>query len=80
MTTEVLLIALLLLFALNAPIAIAIGVASVLGILVQGDLFDGFHDSVTVIHLLRILTRHLLMLPQNANVVLLSNVPLVNPN
>ena len=37
MTTEVLLIALLLLFALNAPIAIAIGVASVLGILVQGD-------------------------------------------
>ena len=37
MTTEVLLVSLLALFALNAPIAIAIGVASVLGILVQGD-------------------------------------------
>jgi len=36
-TAEALLIALLALFALNAPIAIAIGGASVVGILVQGD-------------------------------------------
>jgi C4-dicarboxylate transporter DctM subunit len=36
-TAEVLLVALLVLFALNTPIAIAIGVASVLGILVQGN-------------------------------------------
>lgn len=39
MTAEVLLISLILLFAINTPIAIAIGVASVLGIVVQGD-FD----------------------------------------
>jgi tripartite ATP-independent transporter DctM subunit len=37
MTSEVLLISLLVLFAINTPIAIAIGVASVLGIIVQGD-------------------------------------------
>ncbi len=37
MTAEVLLISLLVLFAINTPIAIAIGVASALGILVQGD-------------------------------------------
>lgn len=37
MTTEVLMLALLLLFAINTPIAIAIGVASILAILVQGD-------------------------------------------
>ena len=37
MTAEALLICLLVLFALNAPIAIAIGGASVVGILVQGD-------------------------------------------
>lgn len=37
MTAEVMLIALLVLFAINAPIAIAIGVASLLGIVVQGD-------------------------------------------
>jgi tripartite ATP-independent transporter DctM subunit len=37
MTAEVLLISLLVLFAVNTPIAIAIGVASVLGILIQGD-------------------------------------------
>ena len=37
MTAEVLLISLLVLFAINTPIAIAIGVASVLGIVVQGD-------------------------------------------
>ena len=37
MTSEVLLISLLALFAVNTPIAIAIGVASVLGILAQGD-------------------------------------------
>jgi C4-dicarboxylate transporter DctM subunit len=36
-TTEVLILSLLLLFALNAPIAIAIGVASLLAILVQGN-------------------------------------------
>ncbi len=37
MTTEVLVISLLLLFAINTPIAIAIGVASILAIFVQGD-------------------------------------------
>ena len=37
MTSEVLLISLLVLFAINTPIAIAIGVASVLAIIVQGD-------------------------------------------
>ena len=37
MTAEVLIITLLVLFALNAPIAVAIGGASVVGILVQGD-------------------------------------------
>ncbi len=37
MTAEALIIALLVLFALNAPIAVAIGGASVVGILVQGD-------------------------------------------
>ncbi len=37
MTTEILLISLLLLFALNAPIAVAIGVASFLAIVIQGD-------------------------------------------
>lgn len=37
MTTEVLLLSLLLLFALNAPIAIAIGVSATAAILVQGD-------------------------------------------
>ena len=37
MTTEILILSLLLLFAINAPIAIAIGVASLLGILVQGN-------------------------------------------
>ena len=37
MTTEVLMLALLLLFAINTPIAIAIGVASILAIFVQGD-------------------------------------------
>lgn len=36
-TAEILLIALLVLFALNAPIAIAIGAASVLTILIQGE-------------------------------------------
>jgi len=36
-TTEVLILSLLLLFAINAPIAIAIGVASLLAILIQGD-------------------------------------------
>jgi C4-dicarboxylate transporter DctM subunit len=35
--TEVLMLSLLLLFAINTPIAIAIGVASILAILVQGD-------------------------------------------
>jgi len=37
MTTEVLLLSLLFLFAINTPIAIAIGVASLLAIVVQGD-------------------------------------------
>ena len=37
MTTEILILSLLFLFALNAPIAIAIGVASLVGILIQGD-------------------------------------------
>jgi len=37
MTTEVLLVALIFLFAINTPIAIAIGVASVLAVLIQGD-------------------------------------------
>jgi len=36
-TTEILILSLLLLFAINAPIAIAIGVASLLAILVQGN-------------------------------------------
>jgi len=36
-TTEILIFSLLILFALNAPIAIAIGVASLLGILIQGN-------------------------------------------
>jgi C4-dicarboxylate transporter DctM subunit len=36
-TTEVLILSLLMLFAINVPIAIAIGAASILGILVQGD-------------------------------------------
>lgn len=39
MTTEILLISLLFLFAVNTPIAIAIGVASAVAVLVQGD-FD----------------------------------------
>ena len=37
MTTEILLISLLLFFAINTPIAIAIGVSSVIAILLQGD-------------------------------------------
>ncbi|MCP4351764.1 MAG: TRAP transporter large permease [Desulfobacterales bacterium] len=37
MTAEILILTLLFLFALNTPIAIAIGAASVLGILAQGD-------------------------------------------
>ena len=37
MTSVILLVSLLALFAINTPIAIAIGVASVLGIIVQGD-------------------------------------------
>ena len=37
MTTEVLIFSLLFLFAINTPIAIAIGVASILAILIQGD-------------------------------------------
>ncbi len=37
MTAEVLLMALLVLFAINTPIAVAIGAASVIGIIVQGD-------------------------------------------
>ena len=37
MTTEVLLITLIFFFAINTPIAIAIGIASVVGILAQGD-------------------------------------------
>ncbi len=36
MTAEILILSLLFLFAINTPIAIAIGVASVLGILIQG--------------------------------------------
>jgi C4-dicarboxylate transporter DctM subunit len=36
-TAEILILGLIVLFALNAPIAIAIGAASMLGILVQGD-------------------------------------------
>ncbi len=36
MTTEILILSLLFLFAINAPIAIAIGVASLMGILFQG--------------------------------------------
>ncbi len=36
MTTEILILSLLFLFAINTPIAIAIGVASLLGILIQG--------------------------------------------
>ena len=37
MTVEILILSLLFLFAINAPIAIAIGVASILGILIQGE-------------------------------------------
>ncbi len=37
MTTEILILALLFLFAINTPIAIAIGLASILGILTKGD-------------------------------------------
>lgn len=37
MTSEAILISLLVLFAINTPIAISIGVASVIGILIQGD-------------------------------------------
>ena len=37
MTTEILILSLLFLFAINAPIAIAIGGASLLGILIQGN-------------------------------------------
>lgn len=37
MTTEVLILALVFLFAINTPIAVAIGVASLLAILIQGD-------------------------------------------
>ena len=37
MTTEILILSLLVLFAINAPIAIAIGVASLLGMVVQGN-------------------------------------------
>lgn len=37
MTAEILILALLFLFAINTPIAIAIGTASVIGILVQGE-------------------------------------------
>jgi tripartite ATP-independent transporter DctM subunit len=36
-TTEILLLALVFFFAINTPIAVAIGIASVLGILIQGD-------------------------------------------
>ncbi len=39
MTTEVLILSLVVLFAINTPIAISIGVASILAVLVQGD-FD----------------------------------------
>ena len=53
MTTEVLILSLLFLFAINTPIAIAIGVASVTAILIQGDfslmmvvqrMFGGTHS------------------------------------
>ncbi len=37
MTAEILLLALLVLFAINTPIAVAIGAAAVIGIIVQGD-------------------------------------------
>ncbi|MDJ0874810.1 MAG: TRAP transporter large permease [Desulfobacterales bacterium] len=37
MTAEILLLALLVLFAINTPIAVAIGAAAVVGIIVQGD-------------------------------------------
>ncbi len=37
MTAELLIVSLVLLFAVNAPIAVAIGAASVIGIMVQGD-------------------------------------------
>ena len=37
MTTEVLILSLVFLFAINTPIAVAIGVASLLAILIQGD-------------------------------------------
>jgi C4-dicarboxylate transporter DctM subunit len=37
LTAEILLLALLVLFAINTPIAVAIGAASVIGIIVQGD-------------------------------------------
>jgi len=37
MTAEILILSLFILFALNAPIAIAIGAASILGILIHGD-------------------------------------------
>ena len=37
MTAEILIISMLFLFAVNTPIAIAIGVAAIIGILVQGD-------------------------------------------
>lgn len=37
MTTEILILSLIFLFAINTPIAIAIGVASILAIIVQGD-------------------------------------------
>ena len=37
MTAELLILSLVLLFAINAPIAIAIGAASIIGIVVQGD-------------------------------------------
>jgi TRAP-type mannitol/chloroaromatic compound transport system permease large subunit len=36
-TTEILLLTLLFLFVINTPIAISIGVASILGILIKGD-------------------------------------------
>ena len=36
-TTEVLILALLFLFAINTPIAVAIGIASILAILIKGD-------------------------------------------
>ncbi|BCL62357.1 hypothetical protein DGMP_30500 [Desulfomarina profundi] len=37
MTTEILLLSLLFFFAINAPIAVAIGMSSVIAIVVQGD-------------------------------------------